>query len=239
MSKERGTFSRRSFVAGAVMGTAGLWIQAAMPRPLTAAAARTDRAPQSLDAREWKLVRSITGRILPTDDTPGAIEADCVNFIDKALANEDSSALPSYRAALREVDRQCLVREGMGFVELGEADQDHLLVSMEKGEIVGWEAPEADQAIFFQTIRMHTILGFVLDPSHGGNRDYVGWKTMQFPGPVHHLGGSRPPHMLGTERFIPIWERGRNPHPGATHPRPEPSDSPDRIDGDGSPSDLS
>ena len=31
---------------------------------------------------------------------------------------------------------------------------------------------------FFQTVRMHTIFGFLADPSAGGNKDYAGWKVI-------------------------------------------------------------
>ena len=195
--------SRRSFL----VGTAGLWIASSIARPLAAAEAAADPTRRVLDAREWKLVEAITARILPTDDTPGALEAGCVNFIDKALATEDAEALPAYRAALSELDRVCLERFAEGFAELPPGSQDSVLRELEVAGLAGWNAEVAAPDEFFRTVRMHTILGFVLDPRHGGNRDYVGWKTMGFPGPVHHLGGSRPEEMVGKQPFVPIWAR--------------------------------
>jgi gluconate 2-dehydrogenase gamma chain len=177
--------------------------------------------PRALRPREWQVVESMTARILPTDDTPGAVEAACVNFIDKALANEDAEALPAYRAALAELDRVCRASRGTGFVELTPESQDAVLSALEQSSsrenaletagLTAWTAAGVAPDEFFRTVRMHTILGFVLDPRHGGNRDYVGWKTMGFPGPVHHLGGSRPEQMRGVEPFVPIWERGEPP----------------------------
>jgi hypothetical protein len=32
--------------------------------------------------------------------------------------------------------------------------------------------------IFFSVIWEHTLLGFLVDPDGGGNRDYVGWKVI-------------------------------------------------------------
>ncbi len=195
--------SRRAFLAG----SAGLWIAASLPRPLAAAAAQADKLPRVLTAREWQQVEAITARILPTDDVPGAVEAGCVNFIDKALAAEDAAALPSYRAALRELDRICHGPKSRGFVELAPERQDELLAALEEGRLSGWDTQVADPAVFFATIRMHTILGFVLDPRYGGNRDYVGWQVMGYPGPVHHLGGAQPDQMTGKVPFEPIWKR--------------------------------
>jgi hypothetical protein len=206
--------SRREFL----VGSAGLWIATALPRPMAAADAAVDGVPRVLSPREWQVVESITARILPTDDTPGAVEAGCVNFIDKALANEDAEALPAYRAALKELDRVCQASLGEGFVELAPESQDVVLAALEESAstadaleragLTAWRGAEVAPDEFFRTVRMHTILGFVLDPRHGGNRGYVGWKTMGFPGPVHHLGGSRPEQMNGAEPFEPIWERG-------------------------------
>jgi len=195
--------SRRAFLAG----SAGLWISLSLARPLAVAAVQRDSQPRALDPREWQVVRSITARILPTDDLPGAIEADCVNFIDKALAAEDAEALPAYRAALAELDRVCRAAKGSGFVELPAESQDEILAALEEGRLAGWKSEVADPTVFFATVRMHTILGFVLDPRHGGNRDYVGWQVMGYPGPVHHLGGAQADHLSGKLPFQPIWER--------------------------------
>ena len=220
MSEKRGVVSRRDFLAGTLVGTlagtlagtGGLWIDAAMPRPLVAAEARDDRSPRALDPREWKLVEAITARILPSDDTPGALEAGCVNFIDKALVNGDAAALPLYRGALKELDRVCHEHDARGFAECSADAQDRILGELETGSVSGWRVAEADPKDFFETVRLHTIMGFTLDPSYGGNRDYVGWKTMGFPGPVHHLGGSRPEQMRGQQAFVPIWDRNRPGH---------------------------
>ena len=31
---------------------------------------------------------------------------------------------------------------------------------------------------FFETLRQHTIMGFLIDPDYGGNRDGAGWKVI-------------------------------------------------------------
>ena len=54
-------------------------------------------------------------------------------------------------------------------------------------------------------MRLHTIYGFLADPRYGGNRSYVGWKLMGYPGPRHHRGGYTPEQMLGKAKIEPIW----------------------------------
>ena len=195
--------SRRGFL----VGSAGLWVSVSLPRTGAAAAAARNADPLVFTPAEWSAVEAMTGRILPADESPGAIEARCVNFIDKVLAGEDAHALPAYQKALAALDELCRRRFDAPFVGLPETRQDALLTELEGGAVPDWGAPEAKPDEFFETLRLHTILGFVLDPRYGGNHGYAGWRAMGFPGPVHHMGGARPEHMTGEERFVPIWER--------------------------------
>ena len=201
----RASLSRRDFL----VGSAGLWISVSLPRTRAAAAAASSDRPKTFSPDEWRAVEAISARIIPTDDLPGAREAGCVNFIDKALFGEDSGAAPAYHAALAELDRICQKRFDTAFAALSADRQDWLLAQLETAEIEDWRESEATPDAFFATVRMHTILGFVLDPRHGGNRDHAGWRVMGFPGPVHHLGGALPEHMTGEVRFVPIWERAK------------------------------
>ena len=98
-------------------------------------------------------------------------------------------------------------------LRMAEAGVSMTLAGLEAGRLSGWDADVADSAVFFATIRMHTILGFVLDPRHGGNRDYVGWQVMGYPGPPHQLGGAQADQMIGKVPFEPIWKR-RSPQHG-------------------------
>ncbi|MBJ19205.1 MAG: gluconate 2-dehydrogenase subunit 3 family protein [bacterium] len=203
VGKSASEWSRRELLVGG----AGLWISMTLPRTRAVAEAAASDEPALLSQREWRVVEAMTGRILPTDDTPGAIEAGCVNFIDKALAGEDGAAAPGYRSALAELERLCRGRFDSSFADLSAEHQDRVLAELETATIEGWSAADAAPDAFFATLRMHTILGFTLDPKYGGNRDYVGWKTMGFPGPVHQLGGARPEQMSGEKPFVPIWAR--------------------------------
>lgn len=175
-------------------------------RPLTALAAARGTGPISLDPAQWRCVEAICAELIPTDRDPGATEAGSVNFIDKALSAEDAQALPLYRAALADIDGLCRKAHGRIFAELESVQRQKILTEMEQGTLVGWTLTLARPQDFFATIRFHTLLGFIADPKHGGNKDYVGWKLMGFPGPMHEVGGVTPEQMLGEKPVIPIWE---------------------------------
>lgn len=177
-----------------------------IPRPLTALAVARGTQPVSLDPAQWRCAAAICAEIIPTDDTAGATEAGCINFIDKALAAEDAVTLPLYQAALGAVDGLCVSRHGRAFAELAAPVRHEFLTQMEQGRVAGWTVAFARAQDFFATIRFHTLLAFVVDPKNGGNKDYAGWKLMGFPGPLHQVGGTTPGQMMGVDPVTPIWK---------------------------------
>jgi len=197
--------SRRRFVRDASLAGGSLWLSAQLPWPHTARAATESSAPSVLSPVEWKTLEAITARILPTDHEPGAREAGCTNFIDKALANEESAAKPLYQAGLRGVDVAARARFERAFAELAEIEQDELLVALETGSAQGWPQDAGPSPTFFETVRVHTLIAFLSHPRYGGNRDYAGWRVTRYPGPRHHEGGYTPEQMTGAAKVKTIW----------------------------------
>ncbi len=196
---------RREFVGrSAVYGTT-FWLLWNVPRPKALRAAAQSTEPLVFSDEEWRTVEAITGRIIPTDHEPGAIEANCVNFIDKALANEDAELLPQYREGLPGIDRVAVEQFGASFAEVEPDQQDEVLAAIESGEVSRWSPESVAPEEFFETVRSHTIIGFLADPKYGGNQDYAGWKVVGYPGPRHDLGGYTPAQMIGEERIRAIW----------------------------------
>ena len=197
--------NRRDFLRDATLYGTGLWIALDLPRPQAARAAAESSRPAALTSEEWTTIEAIAARILPSDGDPGAREANCVNFIDKALAHEDAQARPLY--ALGVVGAQAASRERFGrpFAQLAAAEQDELLVLIEEDRAPGWPAGPVSSAVFFATVRAHTLIGFLADPKYGGNRDFAGWKLVGYPGPRHHAGGYTPEQMLGRAKLRTVW----------------------------------
>lgn len=134
-----------------------------------------------LTPAEFALLEAIAGRIVPTTDTPGAIEAGAAHYIDRALADAYREHLALYRQGLAALDRYCGAALGRSFGALDAERQDAVLEKLEAGTI----AELADGAKFFDLVRRHVMEGFFCEPHYGGNRDMVGWKLVGFPGQRH------------------------------------------------------
>jgi gluconate 2-dehydrogenase gamma chain len=201
------TLTRRDFLLQSALYGGALWAALNVPRPRALAAAAASSAPVVFTKpAQWALVEAITARIIPSDDEPGATEAGVVNFIDKALANEDKALAPVYTAGLAGVNAVATKRFAKTFAALAPAEQDQVLVALESDKVDGWPKSAVGAADFFATIRAHTVFGFLCDPRYGGNRDYAGWKVVGYPGRQHHRGGYTKEQMLGKEPLVPVWK---------------------------------
>ncbi|MFC4278572.1 gluconate 2-dehydrogenase subunit 3 family protein [Achromobacter aloeverae] len=173
----------------------------------TTAAAPPAAAPtwKFFNAEEAALMDAIAARLIPADDLgPGAKEAGVTAFIDGQLAGAWGTGDQFYRNGPyapgtpqqgyqlsytpAEMFRTGLARfrdavgrahGGQDFAALDAAAQDALLTRMQAGQLDFSPLPAA---IFFAALLDATIEGFFSDPIHGGNRDMVGWKLVQFPG---------------------------------------------------------
>ncbi len=205
MTTPPGKLSRREFFARTAVYGGSVLVGLQLPRALRAARASTE--PAVFSPAQWNTVEAITGRIIPTDAEPGAIEAGCVNFIDKALANEDAALRTQYEAGLPRIDAVSRHRFERPFVDLRPAEQDAILEAVESGKAEGWPVGGLRSDQFFETVRTHTVWGFLADPRYGGNRDYAGWELVGYPGPRHRLAGYTPEQMLGEAEIEPVWRK--------------------------------
>jgi len=133
------------------------------------AAGATPARFEFFKAAEAADIAAITEQILPSGDGPGAKEAGIVHFIDRALTTFDASLQDAYRKGLSEAGRarRKMFPESTGIAALPQDQQMELVRAIEKTD-------------FFETVRTHTLLGFLGNPSYGGNRDKVGWKHIGF-----------------------------------------------------------
>ena len=183
------SLSRRRFLSHGISGLSSAWITAHWPAVLSAAD-HAHRAAQSATPPKFEFFSSeqaaeidaIAARIIPTDGTPGAREAGVVYFIDRALITFASDDQKTYKEGLP--DLQARVRELFPAVERFSAatpeQQDEVLHSLDDHAPVPARPfrPRPAAQSFFETLRQHTIAGFLIDPDAGGNRDGVGWKVI-------------------------------------------------------------
>jgi hypothetical protein len=167
-----------------------VWISAHWPALLSAAAharaaAQSSTAPklEFFTAEQAIEIDAITSRIIPTDRTPGAHEAGAVYFIDHALTTFAIDDQKSYREGLPEM----LARTQDIFPALDKfsaatvEQQDEILHSFDEPGATPTRRPNRPRAAaqtFFETLRTHTLVAFLLDPDAGGDPNGVGWKII-------------------------------------------------------------
>jgi gluconate 2-dehydrogenase gamma chain len=106
-----------------------------------------------------------------------------------------------YIAGIADLDRISQSRFDAPFAQLTPEDQDRVLAELERPSVrqeaaaaaeasVAYSEPGLQQTVaeadldFFPLLVLHTRQGFYSDPIYGGNRDHVGWKAIDFPGPA-------------------------------------------------------
>jgi gluconate 2-dehydrogenase gamma chain len=137
-----------------------------------------NRARKVITRHQARLLEAIAGRIFPTTDTPGAIEAGACAYIEQALKDAYRPLLTQYKRGLRDLDSYAQTKFGRSFLDLNELEQDAILETVEAGQAEGFRDGEE----FFELIRSHVLEGVFGEPSYGGNRDMVGWRLVGFPG---------------------------------------------------------
>src|SRR5213075_2193595 len=160
--------SRRRFLAQGAGGLSSVWVSAHWPA-LLAAATHARHAAQSAVAAKFEFF--------------GAHEAGVVYFIDRALTTFGIDDQKTYREGLPELQaRVAEMFPGTSrFSALAPEQQDEVLHSFDEQSPHGRQrrfrtSPGAQN--FFETLRQHTIAGFLIDPDYGGNRDGAGWKVI-------------------------------------------------------------
>ena len=205
--------ARREFLK-VLSGSAGAaWLTANWPSLLSAAehahqaASSTDAKFEVLTAEQARELEALTSRLIPSDDAPGAREAGVVYFIDRGLKSFASDSLPVYEEGLAGVQEHTTKRfPGVARFSAASADQqDQILTEL----FAAAGSKDVTRRLilgegignFIELLRVHTIFGYLVDPSGGGNRDYAGWKAI----------GRDPAHMFSPpfgfyDKNYPGWQ---------------------------------
>jgi gluconate 2-dehydrogenase gamma chain len=166
---------RRNFLTGVAAGIGAVWLGANWPalRNASAAAARVKPGDpfRVLSPSEASVLEALADQIIPTDDTPGAREAQVVRFMDQALATfaADQRHIFTRGLAALQVEVHRRLPSATSFATLEPGVQLELMNVL---QTVDFE--------FFETVRVGTICGMFADPSYGGNFEKAGWKLIGF-----------------------------------------------------------
>jgi gluconate 2-dehydrogenase gamma chain len=179
--------SRRRFLSQAGAGISAAWVSAHWPQLVSAAAHARQTAQSGLAGYKFEFftpdeaaeIDAMAARIIPSDDTPGAREAGVIYFIDRGLTTFAVGDQQKYRD---------------GFPELQNAVHEKFPALEKFSSASPEQKPSGGRAgrnqrvafTFFDTVRLHTITAFLIDPEFGGNRGAVGWKLI----------GREPEHMF-------------------------------------------
>jgi len=112
---------------------------------------------------------AFSAQIIPTDETPGAREANvvhCVDYLLSSIGADHQADLIKALAALTEAAAK-VVPGAKSFAVLTSEQQIAVMKAMEKTPAFGG-------------MRAITMVAFYGDPALGGNKNEVGWKLINF-----------------------------------------------------------
>ena len=152
------------------------------------------------DPHQRATIEAAMARIIPTDDTPGAREAGCIDFLERTLsgldylfAKPDGSGFEVLEGRTAEAWRTRLDIMRAKYVDgVRDLDPPAPRLAHAAGRSAGpvsaepaLQQPSPETALaFFPLLVTHTRQGFYADPIYGGNRGRVGWDVIGFPGPA-------------------------------------------------------
>ena len=129
-------------------------------------------------------VAAFCERLMPGDgERLGATSVNVLNYIDLALSGAYADHQDLYRRGIAQLDAHCVKAYGKAFRALAAAQQDETISALEHGRAAEFVWPTAQS--FFETVRTHTMEGMFADPIYGGNKDFLGWQLVGFPGAQH------------------------------------------------------
>jgi gluconate 2-dehydrogenase gamma chain len=169
--------SRRTFLGQAAASLGLLYLTGLTPKVLAQAHEHAKAAPRNLDGQPFRFFtaqqaadyEAFASQIIPTDETPGAKEANVVRFVDFALTEIEPQNKRDFAKALDALNAQArkTAPQAASFAALTSAQQVEVMKAIEKSED-------------FSILKSYVVIGFFGSPSDGGNKDKIGWKLIGF-----------------------------------------------------------
>lgn len=176
-------------------------------RPRSIAEAPPPPRARNLTVAEREVLDAMIGRLIPSDDLgPGAREAGALDFIDRELGGALSDSREAYRTGLAALDRYSEYARGARFVELPEAVQDSVLFDLDTGGATGAGVGfVGSSASFFNMVQSHVWQATFGDPYYGGNREFIGWDLIRYPGPRRSVSAAEQGQL--ESEALPMYRR--------------------------------
>lgn len=123
-----------------------------------------DWEPQFLTLEQGNTVSAVVDRIIPTTDTPGAVEVGVPEFVDVMLKdNYQEGAQKRFLEGLAELEKDAMSNHNSSFVQLSTEQQDALLKKYDEAayETINKDGYNGDrERPFFNMIKELTLVGF-------------------------------------------------------------------------------
>lgn len=169
--------TRRAFLTQATASLGVLYLYGLTPEVLAQAHEHAKATPRDLGGQPFKFFttrqaadyEAFAEQIFPTDDTPGAKEANVVRFVDFALSEIEPQNKKDFAKALTALNDQAKKADpnAASFAALTPAQQVEAMKAIEKTDGFGM-------------MKFYAAAGFLGDPADGGNKDEIGWKLIGF-----------------------------------------------------------
>lgn len=153
----RDALKRAALALGGVISapTLSAFLSGCATDPTQQAAAR-----KTFTTTQHDLVAAFSERIIPTTDTPGAVDAGVPDFIDLMVGEWQSAAYKErFLEGLEATNDFCEAEHGAAFATCSPEQQDAVLTALaaEHQEATGRPSP---RAWFFMQMREMTLLGY-------------------------------------------------------------------------------
>lgn len=127
-------------------------------------------------------LRAVIGRLVPSDDFPGAVEAGVEVYIGRQLAGDCGAEVDFLITGLWSLEAETKALHGReaDFSRLEAEKQDALLKELEVGRVRTEWPSTIRPADFFARLVDLTHEGYYADPSNGGNRAAVSWRMIGY-----------------------------------------------------------
>jgi gluconate 2-dehydrogenase gamma chain len=175
--------NRRKFLQNTAYGTLGVYIlERALGKESPTPAQKKYKVLTPIQA---KTLEAITECIWPSSPkSPGAIEAGVVTFIDRSLSEFHHRLKTTYQNGIASTNAFSHSKWGGDFPSIPTKQQNEILAVIEQGSTEARNFfTDISPSEFFELLLAHTRQGLFSDPSYGGNQNFIGWKSIGYPGP--------------------------------------------------------
>lgn len=129
--------------------------------------------------KEADQIRMLSSVIIPSDEEPGAVEANVVGFIDKQLSLTYRRWQDEYRLGLAAADDTSKKMFGRALLDLSTEKLNDLLTKFEQNQVPEGTWKHKNASTFINLLIDHCMQGFYGDPRHGGNLNHVSYQMLR------------------------------------------------------------